>query len=230
MVMERTILKNQKHFKVFKCINMEKKMLSQTEYKKLYQPKNEPVIDNIPQFKFVTIEGTGNPNHPDFALATEALYTLSYAIKMSYKKPNPPQGYYPYKVFPLEGVWDLVDKSKPSTDKDNYAYKLMIQQPDFVDQQVFDLFLNQILQKKDNPKLKLLKFEEIKEGMCCQMLHIGSFDDEKVSFDRMESFSLSLNYKRLSKLHKEIYLSDPRKVEQSKLKTILRFQVIKIDV
>ena len=106
----------------------------------------------------------------------------------------------------------------------------MIQQPDFVDQQVFDLFLNQVLQKKDNPKLKLLKFEEIKEGMCCQMLHIGSYDDEKASFDRMESFSLSQNYNRLSKLHKEIYLSDPRKVEQSKLKTILRFQVIKIDV
>lgn len=202
-------------------------MLTDQEYKKLYQPKNQPVIINVPKMRFITIEGTGNPNHEKFARATEALYTISYAIKMSYKKPNPPAGYYTYKVFPLEGFWDLVDKSIASTNKDNYAYKLMIQQPDFVNEKVFNDFLKQVISKKDNPMLMKLHYEEIEEGLCCQMLHLGSYDLEPSSFQMMESYCEQEGYMRASKLHKEIYLSDPRKTEPEKLKTILRFKVNK---
>lgn len=200
-------------------------MLTPLELKKFYQPKFEPMIVDVPLFRFITIEGKGNPNHQEFSLATEALYTLSYAFKMSYRKPNPPLGYYEYNVFPLEGVWDLVDKSKDSTDKDNYQYKIMIQQPDFVDKILYDQYLEQVIQKKDNPKLKCLKLEDIHEGLCCQMLHAGSYDQEKLTFEIMEQYCEQNGYERISKCHREIYLSDPRKVDQEKLKTILRFSV-----
>jgi len=57
------------------------------------------------------------------------------------------------------------------------------------------------------------------------MLHIGSYDNEPESFRQMNDFAVNINKKRKSMIHREIYLSDARKVAPEKLKTILRFQV-----
>lgn len=199
--------------------------LSEAEFKQYYGSKKSPEILFIPRMKFITLQGTGDPNEEAFQKATEALYAISYAIKMSSKKPNPPNGYYPYTVFPLEGVWDLVDKSLASTVKSNYAYTLMIQQPDFVTQDVFDYYRNEVIKKKDNPRIGDVRFEEIEEGLCCQMIHLGSYDQEPESFRQMEAYCLTQNHPRSSKFHHEIYLSDPRRTDPSKLKTLLRFSV-----
>ena len=201
--------------------------LTTTDIRRYYGEKKEAQILSVPLFKYITLVGAGDPNQKDFAQAMEAMYTLTYAIKMSYKKDNPPQGYYAYKVFPLEGEWDLVDKTKAISDKSNYAYKLMIQQPDFVDEDLFHQFLEVVKKKKDNPKLSLLKYEEICDGLCCQMLHVGPYDDEPESFAKMMQYCEEQGYSRSSKLHKEIYLSDPRKCAPEKLKTLLRFKVEK---
>ena len=82
------------------------------DYKAYYLPKNKPELIEIPQMTFAMIEGEGDPNRAEFAIETEALYSFSYAIKMSYKGTDKPEGYYEYTVFPLEGEWDLIDKSK----------------------------------------------------------------------------------------------------------------------
>lgn len=201
--------------------------LTQQQFNELYQPKQIPMIIDVPTLKYITIEGEGDPNDPPFQRATEALYAISYAIKMSYKKPNPPKGYYEYKVFPLEGIWDFIDQTKASTDKSNYRYQLMIQQPDFVDRNLFESFQQEIMRKKHHPRIMDVTFEELTDAWCCQMLHIGSYDDEPQSFLRMASFIQSQGYERSSMMHKEIYLSDPRKTEASRLKTILRFKINK---
>lgn len=201
--------------------------MTKEDLKLYYSLNKEPNIINIPKMKFITLSGSGDPNNEDFSYAIETLYTISYTIKMTYKKPNPPKDYYEYKVFPLEGEWGLVDITKPSTDKSNYSYKIMIQQPDFVNEELFNSFLIEVIKKKDNPKLELLRYEEIEEGLCCQMLHIGPYDDERTSFDKMEEYCKKNGYTRLSKMHKEIYISDPRRVEPNKMKTILRFKVAK---
>lgn len=199
--------------------------LTKEDYKTLYQQKAIPTLVEVPPLKFITILGQGDPNGPEFAEATQALYALAYAIKMSYKKPNPPKGYYEYTVFPLEGEWDLVDKTKPVSDKSNYAYKLMIQQPDFIDEELFNHFLKEVQKKKDNPKLSLLRYEELSEGKCCQVLHVGPYAEEPTSFKKMQEFCDSKGVIRSYKGHREIYLSDPRKTDPSKMKTILRFKV-----
>ncbi len=171
------------------------------------------------------MSGQGDPNGEDFALATAALYAVAYAVKMSYKKPNPPEGAHDYKVFPLEGVWDLVDRSVTLKDKTNYAYTLMIRQPEFLTKALFDRFLEDVMTKKKNPKLNLIRFEAIDEGVCCQMLHIGPYDDEPATFQVMHEHIASKGFKRTHKQHKEIYLSDPRRSAPEKMKTILRFKV-----
>lgn len=196
-------------------------------YKELYMPKNSPVIIDVPSINFIMLGGSGDPNGEEFALETSALYSLSYAVKMSYKGKNIPENYYEYTVFPLEGVWDLIDKSLPPTDKNNLKYKIMIRQPDFITVDLFKYFLAETKRKKPNTFLDKIEFGTINEGLCCQMLHLGSYDAEPASFDLMEQFCKDNGYTRVSKLHREIYISDPRKTLPDKLKTVLRFQVEK---
>jgi hypothetical protein len=204
---------------------LNKKVDYKKDFKHLYLPKTSPEVIEVPSMSFLMINGLGDPNGEDFAKATEALYSLSYAVRMSYKKDVVPVGYYEYTVFPLEGVWDLLDYSKPATKKSNLKYTIMIRQPDFLTEDLFELFLEQTKKKKPNPFLDNVRFEDMEDGLCCQMMHLGSYDDEPESFARMEKFCLERGYDRASKLHREIYLSDPRKSEPSKQKTVLRFSV-----
>jgi len=197
-------------------------------YKELYLPKTTPSIIDIPAISFLVIDGKGDPNGETFALETEALYSLSYAVKMSYKSQKIPLGFYDYTVFPLEGVWDLADKSKSITDKSNFSYAIMIRQPDFLTDVLFEGFLEVTKKKKPNFCLDKARFETMTDGLCCQVLHSGSYDSEPVSFDRMKQFCLDNGYERSSLTHREIYLTDPRKTEASKLKTVLRFKVNRI--
>jgi len=199
--------------------------------KQFYLPKNKPELIRIPKFKFFVIDGKGNPNDDFFAEYVGVLYSLSYGVKMSPKKGIEPKGYFDYTVYPLEGVWDLSEEAKKSfngtIDKNNLVFNLMIRQPDFVDSN----FALQILEltKKNKPHdlLEQIRFEEIVEGDCIQMLHLGSYDSEPASFEIMESFADQENCKRLLKTHREIYLSDARRISPDKLKTILRFSVEK---
>lgn len=208
---------------------MGKKIDYKKDYKDLYLPKTTPVIVDVPKLPYIMISGSGDPNGNEFVLATEALYSLSYAVKMSYKSDNVPDGYYEYTVFPLEGLWDLVDKSKPATDKNNLKYTIMIRQPDFLTEQLFERFLEITKKKKPNPYLEKLSFGELADGLSCQMMHIGSYDEEPKSFAEMERFCQENGYTRTSKIHKEIYISDPRKADIAKLKTVLRFPVEKVE-
>lgn len=197
------------------------------DFKPLYLPPAEPVIVDVPEMPYLMLDGSGDPNGEAFGRQTEALYSLSYAVKMSYRGEEAPAGYYPYKVFPLEGVWDLLDYTKPSTDKSNFKYTLMIRQPDFLTGEAFGRFLEQTRRKKPNPYLDQVRFGRMADGLCCQMMHIGSYDDEPASFARMEAYCEEQGYVRASKIHREIYLSDPRRTEPAKLKTVLRFRVEK---
>lgn len=197
------------------------------DFKELYLPKRKPSIIDVPAISFAAIEGQGDPNGEEFGDATAALYSFSYAVRMSYKSDDAPEGYYEYTVFPLEGDWDLVDKSKPATDKENLAYTIMIRQPDFLTEELFKHYIDKTKKKKPNPFLDRVKFISITEGLCCQMLHIGAYDDEPASFEMMEQYCQENGFVRVSKKHREIYLSDPRRTEAAKLKTVLRFKVEK---
>lgn len=204
-------------------------MANKVDYKKdekhLYVPGTEPVILDVPKLPYVMIDGSGDPNGGEFGKVVEALYGLSYAVRMSHKSGRAPEGYYEYTVYPLEGVWDLLDYSKPATDKSNFKYTMMIRQPDFVTEESFQHFLEQTKRKKANPYLEVARFGYVEDGLSCQMMHIGSFDEEPASFARMETYCSEHGYVRASKLHREIYLSDPRKTAPEKLKTVLRFAV-----
>lgn len=198
--------------------------------KALYMPKSKPDIVSVPALRFVTIKGAGNPNSDVFPEYIGALYSISYAIKMNMKKAEvKPEGYADWTVYPLEGVWDITDEAQQNyngtINKDDLVFELMIRQPDLVDEAFFDEMLEFCKKKKPSEYLKKVEFKTIEEGKCIQMLHIGSYDDEPESFAKMEAFAAEQSVKRKSKIHREIYLSDFRKVPAEKLKTTLRFQL-----
>lgn len=201
------------------------------QQKEIYLPKEKPEIITIPEFKFFTLKGKGNPNDTLFSEAVGVLYSLSYTVKMLPKKGLTPEGYYDYTVFPLEGVWDLSEKGRKLDylDKDELIYTIMIRQPDFVTDDIAQYAIKTVFDKKDCLLTKNVSFEKITEGLCVQMLHVGPYDNESESFSKMNDFCKLNNLNRISKIHREIYISDFRKTEASKLKTVLRYNVKKID-
>lgn len=195
--------------------------------KNYYLPKTKPEIVNLEKFKFIQIKGSGNPNSKEFSEKVGVLYSLSYAIKMMPKKDINPEGYFDYVVYPLEGIWDLDEegRAKEEFDKNNLVYNIMIRQPDFVTKEVFDLAMDMTKKKKPNKYLDEVVFDEIEEGMCVQMMHIGPFDDEYKTFEVMKQYCNDNNLVIKNLAHREIYISDFRKTSQEKLKTVLRYMV-----
>jgi hypothetical protein len=197
--------------------------------KEIYLPKTDPSIIDVPKLNYFTLKGKGNPNSEVFKECVEALYALSYAIRMMPKKGIHPEGYYEYTVFPLEGVWDLDEEGRQMEvlDKNRLVYKVMIRQPDFVTEELYVDAKSLVSNKVPEKWLNAVRFEEIDEGLCVQCLHIGSYDTEQETFTKMEEFCASNNLLRTDKRHREIYISDPRKTESEKLKTVLRFRAAK---
>lgn len=195
--------------------------------KNLYIPKQKPELIEVPEQKFFMVEGKGNPNDEEFSEKIGVLYSLAYAIRMMPKQGYTPERYFEYTVYPLEGVWDLTEEGKKfdTLDKDELLYTIMIRQPDFATEEVVERSFENVRKKKPHPLLNDVKFGTLKDGLSVQMLHVGSYDNEPQSFKSMNEFMLNNNLERISLRHREIYLSDARKIEPAKLKTILRYMV-----
>ena len=199
------------------------------EDKTLYLPKTQPELITIPAQKFFQLSGSGDPNNnPTFAENIETLYALSYAVRMMPKQGYTPEGFEPYTVYPLEGVWGLVDPDSESKNKNNYSYTLMIRQPEFVNEDVARLAIETVRKKKPHLSVNKVVFGAIEDGLSVQMMHVGPYDNETASFVQMTAFLKENNLERTSSQHREIYLSDARRCTPAKQKTVLRWTVRQI--
>lgn len=195
--------------------------------KDIYLPGKSPVLVTVPKMIYVTVKGRGNPNAPAFADTIQLLYSFSYGIKMMPKSGHTPPGYEEYAVYPLEATWSIQsdwDEQHP-LDKDELDYTAMIRQPSFVTDEVFALAAEKVAKKKLDLPVEKASLTVLEEGLCVQLLHIGSYDDEPASFAKLHDFMAENKLKRRGEVHREIYLSDPRKVAPDKLRTVLRYQV-----
>ena len=213
---------------------MEKPYEFVKEEKHLYQPKTVPELIEVPEMTFLAVDGRGNPNETDgaYGKALELLYALSYTIKMSPKGGHAIPGYFEYRVPPLEGLWQM-EHGAPGVDYQNKAgfeWTSMIRQPAFVNQDVFDWACAEVLRKKKiDPSLARLFVYS--EGLCVQCMHIGAYDDEPTTVERMDRFIAEQGCRNdmgALRKHHEIYLGDPRKTAPDKRKTILRHPVAKL--
>ena len=195
--------------------------------KELYGAKKTPSLVTVPAQKFIMISGKGNPNNDDFSNRVAALYSLAYAVKMGYKSAATKQSFqndiHDYTVYPLEGVWK--QKEDVELVKENLKYTIMIRQPDFITEGMVKTALERVKVKKPNPLYDEMFFDTIQDGKYIEILHIGAFDDEPTSFEKMDQFAKENGLERVERWHREIYLNNATRVEKSKLKTILRYLV-----
>lgn len=202
------------------------------ENKQLYSPKITPEIIEVPMMKFIMVAGKGDPNtSAEYTEALEILYGLSYAIKMSKKRASQPEGYHDFVVPPLEGLWWFEEgefSGEVIGRKNEFQWISMIRQPDFVTQEVFEEACSILSAKKPELNMSRARLESHKEGLCAQVLHVGSYDKESETIGRLEEYIEENGYTtEMSGLrqHHEIYLNDPRKTAPEKLRTIIRHPI-----
>ncbi len=203
------------------------------EYRDLYQPKTKPSIVEVPAIRFLSVEGEGDPNEAGGAYqhALELLYGVAYTLKMCYKTDRVIEGFYQYVVPPLEGFW-----WQPNVEGVDYANKAgfhwlsVIRVPEFVSEQDFDWAIEAATAKK-KMDFSPVRLVEVDEGLCVQCMHVGPYDDEPATVAAMHEFAETQGFVpdfSDERRHHEIYLSDPRKADPAKMKTVVRHPIRRV--
>ena len=190
------------------------------ELRQLYQSSTKEVVQvDVPTMNYLMVDGEGDPNtSQEYSDAIEALFSVSYAAKFMVKKVALAVD---YGVMPLEGLWWADDMSKFSTDdKSNWKWTMMIMQPELVTKEIIDTAISDVSKKKNPAAIARVRFEALTEGACAQILHIGPFSEEGPAVEKVHHF-VDSRCKKIGK-HHEIYLSDIRKANPAKWKTIIR--------
>lgn len=191
------------------------------ELKHLYQPSTKEVAEvDVPPLNYLMIDGKGDPNtSQEYADAVETLFAVAYAIKFSVKKSALAID---YGVMPLEGLWWAGDmRAFTSGDKSQWLWTMMIAQPPFVTPTLVDATIAEVRKKKNLAAIPRLRFETYAEGRCAQIMHIGPFSAEGSNIEKVHHFIEANGCKRRGK-HHEIYLSDIRRADPAKWKTVIR--------
>lgn len=200
------------------------------EYKEFYLPPKTPELIDIPSMNFAAVRGKGNPNEEDgeYKSSIGLLYGIAFTIKMSRLGSRKIEGYFEYVVPPLEGLWwqegvSGIDYSK----KETFEWISMIRLPDFVTKEDFDWAVAEATKKK-GLDFSRTEFFTYREGLCVQCMHVGPYDAEPATIEKMDAYAAERGYAvdiGASRFHHEIYLGDPRRCDEMKLKTVIRHPV-----
>ena len=202
------------------------------EYKEFYMPAQKPGIIDVPAMNFIAVRGKGDPNEEggEYKQAMNLLYGIAFTIKMSKKGDHRIEGYFDYVVPPLEGFW--WQEGKEGIDylhKEEFNWISVIRLPDFVTRDDFDWAVSEATAKKKTDFSKV-EFLTVEEGLCVQCMHVGPYDDEPATVKLMDEYISAEGYVNDisgSRLHHEIYLSDARRTDPAKLKTVIRHPIRK---
>jgi len=187
------------------------------EQKELYSPPREPVLVDVPPMSFLMIDGQGDPNGVEFMAAIEALYPVAFTLKFSLKAEG-----LDFTVMPLEALWWADDPSAFLGGRTSeWKWTAMIRQPDEVTAEQVVAAAEQATKKKDLPALANVRLDRLDEGRCAQVMHVGPYDAERPTIEKVFAFIAAQGLQPRGK-HHEIYLSDPKRTAPEKLKTVIR--------
>lgn len=204
------------------------------EQKELYQPKTAPALVHVPKMNYLAVRGKGDPNDPDgeYARSIPLLYGVAYTLKMSPRAGHVIDGFFDYTVPPLEGFWWQPGLAGVDyANKAGFHFLSLLRLPDFVTRADFDWAVESATAKK-KMDLSPVEFFPYDEGLCVQCLHLGPYDAEPQTAAKMHDFMRRQGYAldiTDTRYHHEIYLSDPRKCDPARLKTVLRHPVRPVD-
>jgi hypothetical protein len=182
----------------------------------------EPALVEVPEMKFLWVDGHGDPNTSAlFQSAADLLYGLAYTLKFALKKKGKE-----YTIPPLEGLWWMEGiEGFDVNRREEWRWSLMIMQPDFVTAELVAQARRELAGKRGEPSVEA-RFEPFHEGLSVQILHVGPYASEGPTIENLHRFTETQGY-RLHGRHHEIYLGDPRRSAPEKLKTLIRHPVRK---
>ncbi|MEQ8472121.1 MAG: GyrI-like domain-containing protein [Marinoscillum sp.] len=191
-----------------------------------YSAKKSAEIVELDSYGYLTIRGQSSPEDSRFLSAIETIYTVAYDIKFLCKAEDND-----FTVPKMECHWYVsgglsAQHQFTETPRNLWLWQIKIRMPDMVESDHFFKAIHQSREKKPDLNFDIVKFEYLKEGVCAQILHLGSYEEEMPSINKIHEL-LDLEGYEITGYHKEIYLNDPRRVAPEKLKTILRYQIEK---
>jgi len=191
------------------------------ELKEFYNPTAKAIsLVDVPAMNFLMLDGQGSPESQAFKESIEALYPIAYTIKFAKKKREGID----YPVMALEGLWwadDMNDFDPEKGDRNKWKWTVMIMQPSVVSRVDFESGREAAAKKKPNQLIKSVRFDNFKEGTSVQIMHIGPFSIEGANIIKLHQKIGEMGAQPSGK-HHEIYLSDFRRVDPAKMKTVLR--------
>lgn len=190
------------------------------KFRSEYVTPKEPVFVLVGPARYLTICGHGAPGGEYFKAHIAALYTVAYTMKMAEKSIG-----FDYKVCHLEGQWWAEDGCDFRTHQPKeWEWRLMIRVPEFITEKDVDVAVKAVLAKGKAALAGEIRLEEIAEGRCVQILHVGPYAEECSDVEKMHKFAEGKGV-HMRGPHHEIYLSDPNRVPKERLRTILRYPV-----
>ncbi|MBS0023071.1 GyrI-like domain-containing protein [Microbacterium paraoxydans] len=186
----------------------------------------------VPPLQYLMIDGAGDPNtSPVYAEAVSALFPVAYTLKFSSRA----ELGIDTVVMPLEGLWHAEDMASFTSRRDKSAWQwtLLLMVGDHVTPDLFARAVDAVEAKSAKkreplPALRSVRLETLQEGLCVQTLHVGPFDDEAPVLEELHDRFIPDNGLRMTGRHHEVYLSDIRRTDPAKLRTILRQPVARI--
>ena len=202
-----------------------KKLDLRKELKHLYQPSAKTaVIVEVPEMRFITIEGEGAPSEEgsDFQQALQAIFSLGYPVKFGARQ----RLEIDYPVMPLEGLYWNADTGGRIDEQDpgRMAWKLMMMIPEVIPDEFVEAMRAEVAEKKDLPRLSDVRIERYDEGTSAQIMYVGPYDQETPTIERLIAFAENQGYE-VAGPHHEIYIGDPNRAAPEKLKTVIRHPV-----
>jgi len=202
------------------------------EYREFYLPKARPEIVTVPEARYLAVRVQGDPNAEDseYKCSIPLLYGVAYTIKMSRKGDHRIDGFFDFVVPPLEGFWRQEGvEGMDYGQKDLFRGISVIRLPDFVTEAEFRWAVEEASRKK-KADFSPVEYLTLEEGLCVQCMHVGPFDAEPATVERMHIFAEEQGYApdfSDRRMHHEIYLSDARRVAPEQWKTVIRHPIRK---
>jgi hypothetical protein len=185
----------------------------------LYFPPVEPMLVEVPEFRFLMIDGKGDPKtSPDYAAAIGALYSLSYPLKFAVRRLGGPD----YIVMPLESLWwsyDMRDFLRGA--RSSWQWTAMIRQPAEVSDELLAAAIEVAEKRRPQLPLRSVRLESFAEGTSVEVMHRGPYSAEGPTIERLHAF-IAAQGRELRGRHHEIYLGDPRRTAPERLRTVVR--------
>lgn len=187
----------------------------------LYEPSVEPTFVEVPNMRFLSVDGTGAPDADVYQHAIQAIYAMAYGLKFCLRDKD-----LDFRVMPLETLWWSDDETAyRAMDLARWQWSAMLRVPEAVCEDCYQLCWEKAAARSESPSFGNMRMEDWEEGRAIQVLHTGPWTDELPTVEKLHAFIAEYGGQPRGR-HHEIYLSDPRRTKPAHLRTILRQPIL----